>query len=145
MPKSRKDLSPRSDPDRVQEALLLVGTPYVYKSVDPNIGFDCVSCVRFLGRRLGVVFPQIEMPEYQDIDKFNLAEILTYFSKIGFRQVEAWSPLDVVLLIGPRYHVGLMLDDEGRFFHCTEDHGTEISSINRSPWKKNLKFFFRMR
>lgn len=109
----------------VDFAKTLIGTPYVYASTDPKVGFDCSGFITYVFHHFDIIVPR------SSID----------FTHVG-RDVslEAAQPGDLILFTGTdsteRFvgHMGLVVSNGPKleFIHSTSGkmHGVTITELN---------------
>ena len=112
----------------VEFAQTLIGTPYLYGSVDPNKGFDCSGFITYVFKHFNVKVPRSSV-EFTDVGK----EVNYQVSKPG----------DLILFTGTDStirvvgHMGIVVSNENnkiRFIHSTSGKQYGVTVTELSPY-----------
>ncbi len=111
--------------DVVGFAKTLIGTPYVYASTDPTVGFDCSGFITYVFNHFGISVPR------SSIDFTNVGKAVP---------VEQAKPGDLILFTGTNPeehsvgHMGIVIDnrDTLQFIHSSSGKamGVTITPLN---------------
>lgn len=127
-----KDITPQQ---LLVYAKSLIGTPYLYNSVDPAKGFDCSGFITYVFNHFNITVPR---------------------SSIGFTNVEkeisleTSKPGDIILFTGTNItirtvgHMGIITSNTGEqveFIHSTSGkaYGVTITPLNKSYKERLVK------
>ena len=114
------DQSPELPDNVVAYAKTLMGTPYVYASVDPKVGFDCSGFITHVFNHLNLIVPRSSI----DFTNFGL-EI----------PKEQTKPGDLILFTGTdsmiRFvgHMGIIVENQNgeiQFIHSSSGHANGV-------------------
>ena len=131
-PLATSNVQPR---ELVSFAQTLIGTPYVYGSTDPKVGFDCSGFITYVFNHFGVSVPRSSI-EFTHVGKpVSLEE-----AKVG----------DIVLFTGTDSadkfvgHMGIVTENQGgnvQFIHSTSGkaHGVTITPLETYYKKRYVK------
>ncbi len=117
----------------------LIGTPYVYASINPKVGFDCSGFITYVFNRFNISVPRSSVS----------------FTNVGKAiPVEEAKRGDIILFTGTnpleRYvgHMGLVVsnDNELKFIHSTSGKAmgvtiTPLSDYYKSRFVKTIRIF----
>lgn len=120
-----------------------LGMPYSFGE-----GTDCVEIIRRIYARMGIVVPKIGLPSYRRLSEVPLERVLEIVSLSGFTRVDVFEPGNLLIFYDHArrvFHVGILLDNEGNFFHSMEERGCSIHSLRDKPWTTRLHSVFRHR
>jgi cell wall-associated NlpC family hydrolase len=126
LPPSQKINTARVQPhDVVQFAQTLIGTPYVYASTNPKVGFDCSGFITYVFNHFGIAVPR------SSVDFTNVGKTVP---------VAEARPGDLILFTGTDStekqvgHMGLVVtnDNDLQFIHSTSGKamGVTITPLN---------------
>jgi cell wall-associated NlpC family hydrolase len=109
----------------LQQADLLLGTPYRYGGADPR-GFDCSGLVQFVHEAVGVPIPRTTLAQWRQARQVPLQQLRP--GDLVFFRIDA----------GKGRHVGIY-EGRGRFIHAPSA-GKVVSraSLGNPYWRANL-------
>jgi cell wall-associated NlpC family hydrolase len=120
--------------DLVNFAQTLIGTPYVYGSTNPKVGFDCSGFITFVFNHFGISVPRSSI-DFTEVGK----EVLVANAKRG----------DLILFTGTnpeeRFvgHMGIVISntDSLRFIHSSSGKamGVTITPLNQRYLQRFMK------
>ncbi len=116
-------------------ATTLIGTPYKYGSIDPNVGFDCSGFITHVFNRFNIAVPRSSI-DFTDVQR----EILLQQAKPG----------DLILFTGTDSthrevgHMGIIITNDNNqysFIHSTsgKQYGVTITPLNQYYMGRFLK------
>ncbi|MEW6059423.1 MAG: C40 family peptidase, partial [Actinomycetota bacterium] len=105
---------------RAQEAIdaaySVIGTPYVYGSADPNVGFDCSGLTMWSWAHAGVSLPHSSEMQYG---------VVPHVAR------EDLQPGDLLFFYNPIHHVGMYIGG-GRMIDA--NHPGDVVNIRPVNW-----------
>jgi cell wall-associated NlpC family hydrolase len=131
-----RDISPEQV---IEFAQTLLGTPYVYGSTDPKIGFDCSGFITYVFNHFGIKVPRSSK------DFINIGTTVP---------LDSAKPGDLILFTDPDFdntsssqpgHIGLITSNENgnlTFIHSTSGKAMSVANSNFSDHYK--KRFIRV-
>jgi len=140
LPPSQGIDTKKASPEQVMSfAETLIGTPYVYASINPNVGFDCSGFITYVFNHFNISVPR------SSIDFTNVGKTIP---------VEEAKRGDIILFTGTNpleHHVGHMglvvsNDNEIKFIHSTSGKAmgvtiTPLSDYYKSRFIKTIRIF----
>jgi cell wall-associated NlpC family hydrolase len=140
LPPSQGIDTKKASPEQVMSfAETLIGTPYVYASINPNVGFDCSGFITYVFNHFNISVPR------SSIDFTNVGKTIP---------VEEAKRGDIILFTGTNPlerhvgHMGLVVsnDNELKFIHSTSGKAmgvtiTPLSDYYKSRFIKTIRIF----
>jgi len=140
LPPSKGIDTKKVNPEQVMGfAEALIGTPYVYASINPNVGFDCSGFITYVFNHFNISVPRSSV-DFTDVGK----AIPVEEAKRG----------DIILFTGTNPlerhvgHMGLVVsnDNELKFIHSTSGKAmgvtiTPLSDYYKSRFVKTIRIF----
>ncbi len=122
----------------------LIGKPYQSGARGPN-AFDCWGLVMEVSKRAGVVLPDIEVPK-DEVRRGQIVSVQKRQNFVRLRNPEPWC-LVLFRIIDDqgniRWHVGVVLENTGRFIHTTGKMGVNISSLGSPAWRLFIEGYYK--
>ena len=118
----------------------LIGKPFAYHGRGPD-SYDCLGLVMEIFKRNNIpieAFTSLENPA-------EISNKLTAHAN-QLHEIPSPRPLAVVTFcIVPPYvsHLGVIIDNYGRFIHAIQDCSVSIENINSPLWHRRVKGFYK--
>ncbi len=118
----------------------LIGKPFAYHGRGPD-SYDCLGLVMEVFKRNDIPIGALTSLE----DPAAIASKLDNYAD-HLQELPGPRKLSVVMfsIVYPYVsHMGVMLDDYGRFIHAIQDCSVSIENINSPLWKRKVKGFYK--
>jgi cell wall-associated NlpC family hydrolase len=100
----------------IDAAYSVIGTPYVYGSADPNVGFDCSGLTMWSWAHAGVSLPHSSEMQYEALPHLQRSEL---------------QPGDLLFFYSPIHHVGMYIGGDRMI---DANHPGDVVNIRPITW-----------
>lgn len=128
---------------KVLDYIDLLGSKFQY-GAKGNGYYDCYNLCKEVYRRIGAKLPEFYSPTERDlIDAIIKNEMEDIVEKVD--KPEKFAFVGFTLDGKHLTHMGVIIDDEGRFIHILEKSGVSVERLSDDIWKKKIVGFFRLK